>query len=170
VPTATAYRLQISTNSGFSSKATTAYDLQSAQYVLNSVQANTTLYWRVLTRIGTQLSAWSPAWSFSTAPIPVPTLTAPANLATGVTAPITFTWSAVPTATAYRLQISTNSGFTSKTTTVYDLQSAQYILKKSAANTTLYWRVLTRIGSQLSAWSPVWSLTSAANATPAATN
>jgi hypothetical protein len=71
-----------------------------------------------------------------------PTLLAPANSATGVSVPVTFQWNASASATAYRLQVSTESGFVSglvvDDSTITDTVKS---VSSLGSKTTYYWRV-----------------------------
>jgi hypothetical protein len=88
-----------------------------------------------------------------------PSLTSPTNLSTGVSIPTTFSWTPFGTPTSYRLEVSTNSGFSS---TVYDstgITTTSISVPGLAENTTYYWRVNATKSSVTSGWSAVWSFT-----------
>jgi len=96
--------------------------------------------------------------------LPVPVLSVPANTLTGVTILPTFTWSTVPGATNYILEIAATSGgfgsllwsidLTGGTlATTYLLKETDYVLSN---NTTYYWRVKGTIPSGTGI-SNVWS-------------
>jgi len=79
----------------------------------NLLSAGTTYYWQV--RAGNdakQISPWSKKWSFTTAAslasLPAPTLSAPANGATGQSTLPTFSWQPVTGASDYRIMIAAN--------------------------------------------------------------
>lgn len=71
--------------------------------------------------------------------IVAPTLVSPANLATGVGLNVNFDWSDVVDAESYRIQVSTNSNFSSF---VIDSPTATSAYQATlAANTQYFWRV-----------------------------
>ena len=71
-----------------------------------------------------------------------PTLTAPADLATGVAVPASFSWTAVTgTSITYDIDIATDAGFTSIVDAQTGLTTTTYSSSSLASNTTYYWRV-----------------------------
>ena len=165
VPTADSYRIQLSTNSGFT---TTAFDTSGVAVSQLTVPAgklnnNTQYYWRVnATNLG-GTSPWSTVWNFTTilaAPI-APTLLLPTNGATGVSVTPLLDWNDVPSAASYQIQLSTNSGFT---TTVYDtsvvaVSQLTVPAGKLNNNTQYYWRVNATNVIGTGPWSTVWNFT-----------
>jgi subtilisin family serine protease len=98
-------------------------------------------------------------------PPSAPTLSSPADGATGVSIPATLTWNASTGATSYRVQVSTSSSFT---TLAYDqsgITSTSTSVPGLASNTLYYWRVNATNAGGTSAWSTVWSFTTT-NAPP----
>jgi hypothetical protein len=160
-PGATTYRLQVSTNSAFS---TTVFDdstLTSTSRQIGSLANNTTHYWRVRAKNIGGTSAWSNAWSFTTiiAAPTAPTLISPANGAVNQSTTLTFSWNPAAGATTYRLQVATNPAFTTtffddSTNTTTSRQIAS--LTSSAAH---YWRVRAKNVGGSSDWSNIWSFT-----------
>jgi hypothetical protein len=93
-------------------------------------------------------------------PPSVPTLSSPANSATGIAVSPTLTWSAVTGAVTYRVQVSTASDFS--TGIVVDDSSVTAASKalSSLTNSTLYfWRVNAKNADGTSAWSTPFSFT-----------
>ncbi len=70
-----------------------------------------------------------------------PTLTAPANSATGVAISPTFTWSAATQAKTYTLEIATDAGFTTIVHTGTGITGTTYSGATLGANTQYFWRV-----------------------------
>ncbi len=109
---ATSYRLDVSKDSQFSSFVSGYAGLpvfSATNYLVESLEANTTYYYRVRAVVSSVISDSSNTITCVTAP-PVPV----AKVATGVT-PGSFTagWYGVMGATGYRLDVSTSSSFTS---------------------------------------------------------
>ncbi|HPP40322.1 MAG TPA: right-handed parallel beta-helix repeat-containing protein, partial [Candidatus Kapabacteria bacterium] len=158
VPTATGYQLQVASDAGF---ATVVKD-ETATGTSKSVTGlsyNTQYWWRVRALRGSEQGNWSSIRTFTTiVQLLAPTLQTPANLATNVTINPTLTWDAYPTATGYKIQVSTSSTFA--TTIVNETVSGT---SRSLSNlqylTTYYWRVKSVRGSEESDWSAVWSFT-----------
>ena len=190
VANATVYLVQVSSNTAFSTATSiTLPSLSASLQVPSMLQAGTLYYWRVRaedsatasTTIVSSLSNWSAVWSFTTAkpapPPPAPTLTAPANGATGVARPVTVTWNAVANATVYLVQVSPDTAFNTATSYTFEPATTSVQVGLLKANTLYCWRVRAVIGysgSQptplnpvMSDWSTVWSFTTAKETPPA---
>ena len=87
-----------------------------------------------------------------------PTLSSPANGATGTAVSMTLAWNSSAGATSYILQVSKNTTFT-EIITHLDLTTTTYALNNLNNNTTYYWRVLAKNSNGSSGWSSVWSFT-----------
>ncbi len=72
--------------------------------------------------------------------LPAVSLTFPANAATGVVAPVTFTWASIPAA-SYSIQISTSPSFSSIFAQATGLGTASFTGPAMSNGTTYYWRV-----------------------------
>jgi len=100
-------------------------------------------------------------------PPAAPTLSSPADAATGVAIPAALSWNASSGATSYTVQVSANSGFTSF---VYN-QSVTGTSASAgglAGNTAYYWRVSASNAGGTSAFSATRSFTTASAPPPAA--
>jgi hypothetical protein len=92
-----------------------------------------------------------------------PTLASPSNGATGVSTSSTLSWNSSTGATSYRLQVSTNSSFSSL---VYDqsgITGTSQQVSGLANNTLYYWRVNATNAEGTSSYSSTWSFTTAVN-------
>ena len=127
-----------------------AHALPPWQYLSKGTQ----FWWRVQASTDLTTSAWSTVFTFITpTDPPAPVLTTPLDWATVTTPRPTMAWAAVPGATSYQIQVSTNSWFgtrvvdavvtgaTSYTPTV-DLAVAAYA----------YWRVRATNGAGTGPW------------------
>ena len=162
---ATSYGLQVSTTSSFTTTAVNQTGITGTSYAVPSTQLSnsTTYYWRVNATNAAGTSAWSATRSFTTvvAPPAAPTLVSPTNGATGVSRTPLLTWNASSGATSYRVQVSTNSSFSttvvnqSVTATSYTVPSGSRL----SATTKYYWRVNATNAGGTGAWSAVWSFT-----------
>ncbi len=97
------------------------------------------------------------------------TLTAPANGATGVSIPTSFSWSTSAGAT-YQIQISTNVGFTAIVDQATGLATTTYNSSLLSNSTTYYWRVRATTGCGTSAWSSTFSFTTGTCSTTVSPN
>jgi uncharacterized repeat protein (TIGR02543 family) len=153
---ATSYEVQVSTVSTF---ATTVFDqpgvTTTSQAVTPALSNNGQYYWRVNATNAGGTSAWATANSFTTivAAPSAPTLSAPANGASGVAVSPTLTWGAVTGAVTYRIQVSTASDFSSGI--VVDdstLTAGSRAIGPLSNATKYYWRVNAKNAGGTSSW------------------
>jgi hypothetical protein len=88
-----------------------------------------------------------------------PTLSSPANGATGVALNPAMIWNAVTGATTYRLQVSTSSSFSSTVVNDSTLSGTSRTIGPLAGATVYYWRVRAKNSYGTGNWSTVWSFT-----------
>ncbi|MGD0337995.1 MAG: cohesin domain-containing protein [Bacteroidota bacterium] len=141
------YRLQVSTSSSFATTYVDDSSIAATQYSTSGLTNYTVYYWRVSAKNTKGWSAYSAARHFRTIPLPpetAPILISPADGALGVPVNPTLSWNAVPTASKYHLQVSTNSNFlvnyiddTTITTTSRQITGLTH-------NQTYYWHVSTK--------------------------
>ena len=147
VPNATSYRVQVSTDSNFTSTIVNAVTGSSSQYTVPSgiLSYGTLYYWRANATNASGTGPWSEKWKFTTiiqAPA-APTLLTPPNLATGISLTPALDWTDVSGADYYRLQISTSSTFTTTVLDVTNIPFSNYAVGSGnlSGNTIYYWRV-----------------------------
>ena len=139
VKDASYYMYIISTKADFSDtlKKDLSYNDTTVAFALPNF--STKYYWKVGSHIIGENDSWNDGFVLTTHPAP-PTLTSPDDMLECQAFNQTFSWSAVPNAAKYKLQISTNANFN---TTVADTQiagtSLDIVLNKYF--TTYYWRV-----------------------------
>ena len=93
-------------------------------------------------------------------PIPAaPLLTAPANSAKEISIFPTLTWGITEHAITYKIQVSTNSGFTSFVSNVSGITGTSFKTSKLINNVIYYWRVAAVNQKGTSSWSQVRSFT-----------
>jgi len=90
----------------------------------------------------------------------VPSLTSPANAATNQALSTTLTWAAATNAATYTVQTATNAGFTANLTT-NSVSATTYNATGLTQNTQYFWRVKAVNGCGESAYSSVYSFTTA---------
>ena len=162
------YTLEIATNSTFSPALMGAnVGDPTTNYTTLPLAYGTTYYWHVrsvntgIDGIGynadDEFSGWSLTRSFRIA-YAAPVLTLPADLAIGVPAKPTFTWSTIIGATNYTLQVSKNTGFTLLVINKI-VAAPTYTHTLNLAANTYYWRVRANGPYGPSAWSATFSFT-----------
>ncbi len=131
---------------------------------LSGLNSQTVYYWRVKAKNAVGWGPYSAWWRFTTtmaAPAP-PVLVSPPDGATGVTVPVTFVWHLSATAVSYRLQVATDSLFTTiiyNDSTITDTTKTVSGLPQLAL---LFWRVSAKNPGGTSAYSAMWRFTTAA--------
>jgi hypothetical protein len=162
---AQSYRIQISLSSNFGTTFVNQSTGSTSQYTHNSPNFayNTTYYWRVNATNSGGTGQWSTVWHFTTiiAAPPAPVLISPLNGATNVSLTPTMDWTDVSGATAYQLQISTSSSFSSFVLNVEVPQVSQYTVPSGVLQgyTLYYWRVASKNSGGQGAFSSSWSFT-----------
>lgn len=162
---AASYRIQIATDAGFTNIVKDTAGVLSSQYQVlgGALNNNTQYFWKVnATNVG-GTSAYSTAFSFTTivAAPSAPTLQTPSNGATNISVTPTLDWSDVSGATTYRVQISTNSGFTAIIKDSAGLAASQFVVGSGVlgGNTTYYWRALATNAGGSSSFTSGFSFT-----------
>lgn len=141
---ATSYRVQVATNSNFTTgivldDSTVTATSRNIAGLLNSTQ----YFWRVRATNPGGPGPYSTTFSFTTivVPPPAPSLTSPPDGQTNVSLVPTMTWNAAPTATSYRLQVARDTLFA---ILVFDdslIVGTSRQIAQLISNTTYYWRV-----------------------------
>ncbi|MCI0707642.1 MAG: FG-GAP-like repeat-containing protein [Ignavibacteriae bacterium] len=137
------YRLQVSLDSLFSSFEVDHDSLTVTSDSVSGLAHKTRYYWRVSAGNIAGVSPYSSVNSFTTiVAVPsAPTLALPMNNATNQDTTLSFTWSSVPDAETYRLQVSYDSLFSLIVIDNDSLIATVDTLTGLANNTTYYWRV-----------------------------
>ena len=159
---AVSYELQVSTASSF---ATTVFDqagITALSQAVTPALTNNALDTdrRVNATNAGGTSAWSSVSSFTSivAAPSAPTLTTPANNATGVSVSPTLVWNALSDATSYQVEVSTVSNFASTVFNMSGLTATSQAVSPTLSNNTLYyWRANASNPGGTSAWSGTWS-------------
>ncbi len=128
---------------------------------LSGLANYTTFYWRVKAKNQTGWSGFSAIWKFTTLlPVPeAPVLVSPANNSTGLVLTPDLSWRKVTYAVSYKLQVSTDSLFTTSildTVGVLDT-SITVAAGKLTGMKKYFWRVSAVNESGTGLWSSVWN-------------
>ncbi|MCL4550311.1 MAG: T9SS type A sorting domain-containing protein [Bacteroidetes bacterium] len=158
---ATSYRLQVSTDSNFSTTFFDQSNITNTSQQVTGLSYSTLYYWRVNASNDDGTSDWSSVWSFTTqgtAPA-VPTLLSPADGSTNILTTLTLSWNASSGAASYHLQVSTDLNFS---TTIFDQNNITNTSQQvtGLSNSTLYyWHVNATNVNGTSSYSSTWSFT-----------
>lgn len=152
---ADSYTYQIATDAGFTAIVATG-TVGSTSVSVSGLANNTLHYWRVLATNTAGSSGYTAARTFTTVvsvTLPgAPTITSPANLATGVSTTTTVSWTAAGGETGFRVQAATDAGFS---TIIYDNSgvTGTAITEQTENGLTLYVRVAGLNEAGQGAWS-----------------
>lgn len=150
---ASSYGPQVSTASNFTSTVINQSGITDTSYAASGMSNNTTYYWRVDATNSAGTSAWHFAVHVDTPA--VPTLSAPANGATGVSTSPSLCWSASSGATSYQVQVSLLSNFSTTVISQTGITDTSYSASNLDVDTTYYWRVNATNSGGTSSWSTV---------------
>ncbi|HBG69420.1 MAG: hypothetical protein A2W93_15410 [Bacteroidetes bacterium GWF2_43_63] len=129
-----------------------------SQASLSGLAYNTSYYWRVRSSDGTNFSAWSSPWSFTTGTLTAPTLISPANGASNQPlSNLTLDWSDVSGASMYEYFYDTDINFTNPTHAIVTV--SQVTISGLNNNTSYFWKVRSSDGTVYSPYASTWSFT-----------
>jgi 1,4-alpha-glucan branching enzyme len=149
------YQIQVSANSEFSMIAIDSTEiLENDIEIKNSLNRNTSYFWRVRAINSSDSSAWSDTFRFSTLPeIPQATiLISPADSLTELSGDILFKWQKADINSEYRFQLSANKNFYEKRDTLIKADTS-FTVAELEFDQTYYWRVQTINKGGSSPWS-----------------
>ncbi|MDT3738399.1 MAG: T9SS type A sorting domain-containing protein [Candidatus Kapabacteria bacterium] len=157
VDSAAVYKIQISKHSNFD---VLEFELISGDTTITTplLDGRTDYFWRVKANNLVSTSDWSAIWKFTTVFGP-PELRLPVNESVGNLNYPLMVWEKAIDVESYDLQISDKEDFSDlafDTNSVITLSVTSGVLEY---NKMYYWRVRSRIGQVISAWSNVWKFT-----------
>jgi alpha-tubulin suppressor-like RCC1 family protein len=160
---ATAYRVQLNTNAGFTgTMVAESIGLSSSQFQVTPILADgDSYYWRVRVKnVANEWSSWSGPWSF-TVNLVAPGSPIPSNDSTIYDATPLLNWGDAAGAAKYHLQLSTDAGFAGALVAESsNLVNSQFQVSSALADATTYhWRVRVDFGGTWGPWSSVWNFT-----------
>jgi hypothetical protein len=159
----TNYWFEYSTDSTFATIAGRDTTLIDTTKTVSGLVNNTKYYWRVKAKNQLGWNIFSQVWNFTTVvAIPgAPVLSEPANGATGVPLTPAMSWNSVQYASTYRLQISTDTLFTTPLWDTAGISGLTVTVPtgKLTYGVKYYWRVNASNASGTSSYSARWSFT-----------
>jgi len=156
-PKAASFAVQVSTSADFSSTVMSLSGLSGFSQPIGPLANSVEYYWHAAATNAAGTGMWSSAWNFAT--IATPVLVSPTSGAGNISIAPNFSWSSVPTANSYHLDVSTSSNFA---TTVYSqgsLTGTSQTVSGLFNATAYYWRVGAKNATGISGWSNVSSFT-----------
>ena len=159
---AASYNVQLATDQLFTNIIFNNTGIISTSCQVTGLSSGTTYYWRVqaVNEFGTGNWPDPPPRQFTTCSIPaVPTLSSPTNGATNIPTTPTLSWNSSTGATSYRLQVSTQSNFSTTWKDQSGITGTSYQVSGLNYTTVYYWRVNATNGCGTSNWSNTWSFT-----------
>lgn len=159
VNSAVLYSIELSTDPGFAT-INISKNVGTNSATITNLDGSTLYYWRVKSNNGGHESIYSNVYSFNSATAAA-TLIYPADTATGIPVNPVFSWSNVPNADSYTLQVSTSSTFTTSSM-VYNtagLTGTSQQVNGLNPNSVYYWRVRSANGNTQGFYSVKYSFT-----------
>ena len=166
---AVSYDVQVSVVANFATTAVDSQGIAATSATFHGLSNSTTYYWRVSASNSAGTGAFSSARQFTTSasnpPIPpAPTLAFPADSASGISITPFLSWNASSGADSYRLQISSDAGFSTSAIDSQGISIGSCTVSGLAYNTRYYWRVNASNASGTGPYSVVRSFLTVAGA------
>ena len=158
IPGASSYKLEVSTNSGFSTFVINDTNVTGTTFTYSGLDKNQKYYWKVSGKNANNFGDWSTIWNFTTT-FDAPVLINPPNNSSGVHAPIILSWNMVNIANMYQLIISLNPDLSSPIINDSNISGTVYFFTSFEVNKTYYWKVRGRKDNNPGNWSERWSFT-----------
>jgi len=159
---ANSYKLQLSTDSNFSTFILNISNIIPSQYVIPPTVLNysSKYYWRINASNSNGQGQYSNVWNFSTAGVPLtPTLTSPLNGAEGVVITPILDWENTVGAISYKVQVATDSIFFNIIFDQSNLTTSQLTIPSPylTYSSRYFWRVNATNSVGTGPWSSVWN-------------
>jgi hypothetical protein len=161
LPNATSYTLQLSQSENLSTKylEINQSNIADTFYFHNKLLKNSQYFWRIKAKVGSKETPWSSIWSFSTKDAPqleTPRLISPPNDKDNVLTNGIMSWSSVPEATSYNVQVALNSIFMPIVSNMEGITNLNTSYESLSEGKEYFWRVKALKGTNSSQWSEIW--------------
>ncbi|MCX7908639.1 MAG: T9SS type A sorting domain-containing protein, partial [Ignavibacteria bacterium] len=152
------FEIHISKDAQFTSLFAGRTGIATNSVTIADFDQSTQYFWRVRAINKEDTSRWSDVFKFTTGPNPleIPNLIYPTNNGENLPTNVSFTWSSVPRAKYYQLQIAEDLQFTQKILEYLNISDTTYLVSDLKPMSEYFWRVLAYNDSTTSNWSPIW--------------
>lgn len=139
---ATSYHVQLARDAQFTTLTLNDSTLTDTTVRFTGLTNNVQYFWRVRAKNEQGISGWSDVWNFRTVRLPpaTPPLQSPPNNSIDMPSVVTFRWGGVIFATAYRLEVATDSAFSQPAVLDTTITATQFTAGLEAG-TRYFWRV-----------------------------
>lgn len=152
VPKALRYRVQVATDPNFTNIVYDLREYRGTSAVFNKITASTTYYWRVKAYSYGGGGEYSVVRTFKSGIPAAPTLISPPHATLDVPLNPTLKWSSIDNATSYKLQLGTNSNFTTGVVVDTTVSDTTIYVQNLDPQKTYFWRVAAFNSIGTSAW------------------
>jgi hypothetical protein len=158
------YGVMVATDAAFSNVVVNASNITDTVYNLTNLLNNQKYYWKVNAVNANSASAYSTAKTFTTiiAKPAIPTLSLPANGASGVALDAALTWNAADRASSYNVQVSADPSFATTLINQSGITALTLSLNGLSGNVKYYWRVNASNDGGTSEYSSAFNFTTIA--------
>ena len=155
------YRLQVSTNAGFTGIVVDDSLLTTTSRTIGPLQNNTQYFWHVNASNAGGPGSYSTTFNFTTIilPPPAPVLVSPPDGAVNVSLLPTMTWYAAPTSASYHLQVARDSAFGVLVVDDSSITGTTKQIGQLTSSTLYYWKVRGKNVGGIGPYSPVFRFT-----------
>jgi uncharacterized lipoprotein YddW (UPF0748 family) len=158
-PLASAYHVQVSTDSGFSTNLLVdAAGITDTSYVIRGLEGQSKYYWKVRANGAGGTGPFAPPFAFTTGFPATPALATPPNLSTDVPVSLTLAWRPAqsPQPVTYRIQCARNADFSTLVLDSSGVADTTMALNNLQSFTIYFWRVSGTNAVGTSGWSSVF--------------
>lgn len=149
------YKIQLSDKADFSALIMDK-SVSLTQETVSNLQPYTKYYWRAAAENNSKQGDWSQVFSFTTQ-IETASLLTPANNAFNTDTIETFNWNNITYANNYEIQIDLKNSFDTPNLVVSTPSQNTRELSNLIFDTTYYWKVRIKAGTQFGDWSEIWN-------------
>jgi serine protease AprX len=162
-PTATRYQVQVARDSAFTTLLADDSTVIATSTSVTGLPYASPVFWKVRAGNGAGWGPESPAWRFTTAPVPPlpPGLDVPADSAAGIPLVVTLVWNRNNGATTYDAVVSAHQDFSLPVAGDSTLTDTSLTIGPLAPGARYYWRVRSRIPTGPGGWSAPRQFTTA---------
>lgn len=146
------YQLEISKSELFAGDLVNLVFDENSHTVTQTLEGSTEYYWRVRTRANDVYSRWSEVRTFTTE-LSTPELVYPINDQIGVALNASMSWTEVPLATSYDIQIAEDETLQNLVYEMPDIATTTVAASGLETNTNYVWRVRANSGDSKGKWS-----------------